>query len=75
MALTPILLSWHGLKIISDLWFGYWSEHQGERSNIFFFSIYIITVLVDSLRTMVSSMSEFIINAIYYLYGYYDSFA
>ena len=49
MALISILLSWQGLKIMSDLWLGYWSEHQGERSNIFFFSIYSITALGGSL--------------------------
>ena len=49
MALITILLSWQGLKIMSDLWLGYWSEHQGERSNIFFFSIYSITALGGSL--------------------------
>ena len=49
MALITILISWQGLKIISDLWLGYWSEHQGERANIFFFSIYSITALGGSL--------------------------
>ena len=49
MALITILLSWQGLKIMSDLWLGYWSEHQGEHSNIFFFSIYSITALGGSL--------------------------
>ena len=49
MALITILISWQGLKIISDLWLGYWSEHQGERENIFFFSIYSITALGGSL--------------------------
>ena len=41
MALLTILLSWQGLKILSDLWLGYWSEHQGERSNVFFL-LYIV---------------------------------
>ena len=49
MALITILISWQGLKIISDLWLGYWSEHQGERANIFFFTIYSITALGGSL--------------------------
>ena len=49
MALLTILISWQGLKILSDLWLGYWSEHQGERSNLFFFSIYSITALGGSL--------------------------
>ncbi len=43
------LLSWQGLRIISDLWLGYWSEHQGERSNTFFFIIYGLTALGGSL--------------------------
>ena len=49
MALISTLLTWQGLKILSDLWLGYWSEHQGERSNVFFFSIYSITALGGSL--------------------------
>ena len=43
------LLSWQGLRIISDLWLGYWSEHQGERSNTFFFIIYGLTAMGGSL--------------------------
>ena len=49
MALISTLLTWQGLKIMSDLWLGYWSEHQGERSNVFFFFIYNITALGGSL--------------------------
>ena len=49
LALLTILFSWQGLKIMSDLWLGYWSEHQGERSNTFFFAIYSITALGGSL--------------------------
>ena len=49
MALISTLLTWQGLKIMSDLWLGYWSEHQGERSNVFFFPIYSITALGGSL--------------------------
>ena len=49
MALLSTLLTWQGLKIMSDLWLGYWSEHQGERSNVFFFSIYSISALGGSL--------------------------
>ena len=43
------LLSWQGLRIMSDLWLGYWSEHQGERSNSFFFIIYGLTAMGGSL--------------------------
>ena len=48
-ALLLTLISWQGLRIMSDLWLGYWSEHQGEKSNIFFFIIYSITALGGSL--------------------------
>ena len=43
------LVSWQGLRIISDLWLGYWSEHQGERSNTFFYIIYGLTAMGGSL--------------------------
>ena len=43
------LFSWQGLRIMSDLWLGYWSEHQGEKSNTFFFIIYGITAMGGSL--------------------------
>ena len=49
LALIFTLLSWQGLRIMSDLWLGYWSEHQGERSNTFFFIIYGITAMGGSL--------------------------
>ena len=49
LALLFTLLSWQGLRIMSDLWLGYWSEHQGERSNTFFFIIYGITAMGGSL--------------------------
>jgi ATP-binding cassette subfamily C (CFTR/MRP) protein 1 len=43
------LITWQGLRIISDLWLGYWSEHQGEKSNTFFFIIYGLTAMGGSL--------------------------
>jgi len=43
------LVLWQGLRIISDLWLGYWSEHQGEKSNTFFFIIYGVTAMGGSL--------------------------
>ena len=43
------LILWQGLRITSDIWLGYWSEHQGEKSNIFYFSIYAITSIGGSL--------------------------
>ena len=48
-ALMLTLLSWQGLRIMSDLWLGYWSEHQGEKSNTFFFLIYGIAAMGGSL--------------------------
>ena len=48
-ALLLTLISWQGLRIMSDLWLGYWSEHQGERSNTFFFIIYGVTAMGGSL--------------------------
>ena len=48
-ALLLTLFSWQGLRIMSDLWLGYWSEHQGERSNTFFFIIYGLTAMGGSL--------------------------
>ena len=47
--LLMTLFSWQGLRIISDLWLGYWSEHQGEHSNTFFFIIYGVTAMGSSL--------------------------
>ena len=43
------LISWQGLRIMSDLWLGYWSEHQGEHTNVFFFIIYGITAMGGAL--------------------------
>ena len=48
-AILLTLFSWQGLRIMSDLWLGYWSEHQGERSNTFFFIIYGLTAMGGSL--------------------------
>ena len=42
------LFIWQGLRIYSDLWLGYWSEHQGEKSNNFFFIIYGLTAIGGS---------------------------
>ena len=41
--LFPLILSlftWQFLKVGSDMWLGYWSEHQVKNKNMFFFSIY-----------------------------------
>ena len=50
-----VLFIWQGLKIYSDIWLGYWSEHQKEKSNNYFFSIYalisISSTLFNYLRT------------------------
>ena len=47
--LTIVLILWQGLRISSDLWLGFWSEHQGEKSNAYFFLIYGITATSSSL--------------------------
>ncbi len=44
-----ILIAWQGSRILSDLWLGYWSEHQGEKSNAFFFLIYAAIATSGSL--------------------------
>ena len=49
LILLIILILWQGLKIFSDLWLGFWSEHQGEKSNTFFFAIYGITATSSSI--------------------------
>ena len=49
ITLLATLLLWQGLRIISDLWLGYWSEHQGEKSNTYFYIIYGITAIGGSL--------------------------
>ena len=41
--LFPLFLSlvtWQLLKVGSDMWLGYWGEHQVKTRNMFFFSIY-----------------------------------
>jgi len=49
LVLLFTLFTWQGLRIMSDLWLGYWSEHQGEKSNAFFFVIYGVTAMGGSL--------------------------
>jgi ABC-type multidrug transport system fused ATPase/permease subunit len=49
LVLLFTLFTWQGLRIMSDLWLGYWSEHQGEKSNTFFFVIYGVTAMGGSL--------------------------
>ena len=50
-----VLCIWQSLKIGSDLWLGYWGEHQKEKSNIYFFGIYALisfsSTLFNYLRT------------------------
>ena len=50
-----VLCIWQSLKIGSDLWLGYWSDHQKEKSNIYFFGIYALisfsSTLFNYLRT------------------------
>ena len=49
LILLSTLLIWQGLRIYSDLWLGYWSEHQGEKSNLYYFIIYGLTATGGSL--------------------------
>ena len=55
--LLLVLFIWQSLKIYSDIWLGYWSEHQKEKSNIYFFSIYagisISSTIFNYLRTKI----------------------
>ena len=55
--LLLVLLVWQCLKIYSDIWLGYWSEHQKENSNLYFFGIYtlisISSTLFNYLRTKI----------------------
>ena len=53
--LIIVLCIWQTLKILADIWIGYWGEHQKERTNNYFFGIYVsITIgstLFNYLRT------------------------
>ena len=53
--LFVVLFLWQALKIYSDIWLGYWSEHQKEKSNNYFFAIYasisIASTIFNYLRT------------------------
>ena len=49
LSLFSALFIWQILKIGSDIWLGYWSEHQRENSNLFFFSIYAGTAIGSTL--------------------------
>jgi ABC-type multidrug transport system fused ATPase/permease subunit len=55
LLLIIVLFIWQTLKIIADVWLGYWGEHQKERTNNYFFGIYVsITIgstLFNYLRT------------------------
>jgi ABC-type multidrug transport system fused ATPase/permease subunit len=55
--LILVLCIWQSLKIYSDIWLGYWSEHQKEKSNLYFFSIYafisITSTIFNFLRTKI----------------------
>ena len=47
--LIIVLIIWQSLKIYSDIWLGYWSEHQKEKSNIYFFIIYALISFCSTL--------------------------
>ena len=55
--LIMVLFIWQSLKIYSDIWLGYWGEHQKERSSNFFFTIYALlsigSTLFNYLRTRI----------------------
>ena len=52
-----VLCIWQWLKIYSDIWLGYWSEHQKEKSNFYFFGIYVLisisSTIFNYLRTKI----------------------
>ena len=53
--LILILISWQVLRVGSDIWLGYWSDHQNNTkksffsSNLFYFLIYAILSLSSTL--------------------------
>ena len=57
LLLFLVLCIWQSLKILSDIWLGHWSEHQKEKSNFYFFSIYalisISSTIFNYLRTKI----------------------
>ena len=57
LLLFLVLCIWQTLKIYSDIWLGYWSEHQKEKSNFYFFGIYVLisisSTIFNYLRTKI----------------------
>ena len=57
LLLVLVLFIWQSLKIYSDFWLGYWSEHQKEKSNFYFFGIYVLisvsSTIFNYLRTKI----------------------
>ena len=55
--LVVVLFIWQILKIWSDIWLGYWSEHKKEKSNFYFFGIYALfsmsSTIFNFLRTKI----------------------
>ena len=49
LLLIIVLCIWQSLKICSDIWLGYWGEHQKERSNNYFFGIYALISIGSTL--------------------------
>ena len=52
--LVLVLISWQALRVGSDIWLGYWSDHQNAKksffsSNLFFFLIYAVLSLSSTL--------------------------
>ena len=42
LLLIAVLFIWQTLKISSDIWLGYWDEHQKEKPSYYFFAIYAL---------------------------------
>ena len=57
LLLILVLFLWQALKIYADIWLGYWGEHQKEKSNTYFFTIYALisigSTLFNYLRTRI----------------------
>ena len=49
LLLIIVLGIWQSLKVLSDIWLGYWAEHQKERSNNYFFGIYALISIGSTL--------------------------
>ena len=53
--LVIVLCIWQSLKIYSDIWLGYWSEHQKEKSNYFCFGFFVIISVSSTIFNYIRS--------------------